>query len=168
MRFAALVAILLTACSSSAPPAPAVPEWDMVPAGVLESLCSRLQMDAVTSGGTLTVVKTTQPLATPSMLASLARGASRARKVPPPSNRTIPIQVTSGTCTWKAVDAVDRDSQFDEVVVELSAPFANPFAREAGIIARVSLGGEHPAYYWIPLGSRGDQWSVGFVSVLAQ
>jgi hypothetical protein len=53
-------------------------------------------------------------------------------------------------------------------VVELSAPFANPFGKEAGIVARVSLGGQHPAYYYIPLASRGDHWVVGYVSVLAQ
>ena len=168
MKFAVIAALLLTACSSSAPPAPLVPEWDVIPAGVVSALCTRMENDAMTSG-TLTLIKTTRPLVTTPVLGALARGASRMRPVPPPSNAELPVQVPTGTtCTFTPANAIDPNLHYDQMVVELSAPFANPFGKEAGIVARVSLGGQQPAYYYIPLASRGGGWSIGFVSVLAQ
>ena len=70
-------------------------------------------------------------------------------------------------CTWKPIDALDPNREFDTMVVELSAPVANPAHRAAGIVARVTLGGTHPSWYWIELNPRPSAWAVGRIFPLS-
>jgi hypothetical protein len=170
--FASLVAVVfLTACTtSSTPPPPRVPAWDTIPPHVVQALCARLRMDAIATG-TTTLVRVTQPLVTAESLAAVAQVTpkpTRHAQQGPIVNRAIPVDADShGSCSWRLIDAGDPHLP-DDMVVELSAPLANPFARrEAGVFARVSLGTEHESWYWISLvPGPGGQWGVRFVSVL--
>jgi hypothetical protein len=162
--------LLLGACASK-PAAPVVaPQWDVLPARVVEALCVRLKMDAITTGRT-TIVKVTQPLITAQSLAALAgsttpRGAKR-RAAAAVINRAIPIELARGSCSWDPIDVRDVDRHPDAMLVELSAPILHPYnSHEAGVIARVSLGNEHQSLYWISMVPRGNDWAIRFVSVL--
>ena len=130
----------------------------------------RLKMDAITTGRT-NIVKVTQPLVTPQSLIALAgsttpRGAKR-RAAAAVTNRAIPIELGRGSCAWTPIDVRDVDKHSDAMLVELSAPLLHPYnPKEAGVLARVSLGNEHQSLYWISMVPRGDQWAVRFVSVL--
>jgi hypothetical protein len=161
---------LLTACAS-VPAAPIVaPQWDAIPARVVDALCRRLQMDAIATGRTA-IVKVTQPLANTQSMSALAgsttpRGAKR-RANAAVVNRAIPIELGRGPCTWEPIDVRDADKLTDAMLVELSAPLLHPFnTHEAGVLARVSLADQHQSLYWISMVPRGDQWAVRFVSVL--
>jgi hypothetical protein len=171
------VIVLLTACATKPKPQlPHAPEWDAIPAGVLGALCQRLQMDTVASGAPLTIIRTTQPLATERSLMALGEAAgtrpnkTRLAEALPAGQRSLPLNIpamTSGACIWNAADSVNPRMQSDRMVVELSAPLPNPFVRNAaGMFARVSLGGENPAWYWIGLVPRGTGWTMGPIIVL--
>lgn len=171
MRRAFLCLLLLAGCAPA--PAPIVaPQWDALPARIVEALCVRLKSDAITTGRT-NIVKVTQPLVTMQNLATLAgsttpRGAKR-RAAAAVTNRAIPIELGRGSCAWSPIDVRDVDKHSDAMLVELSAPLLHPYnAKEAGVLARVSLGNEHQSLYWISMVPRGDQWAVRFVSVLFQ
>lgn len=137
----------------------------MVPSGVIDVICTRLRDDAIS---TVSVVKTTQRIATPQALSVL--GASYGKRTTndritaalASGQRSVPIETRSNVCTVTPVDRLDGRLHADAMILELSTPLANPFARnEAGVFARVSLGGQHPAWYWIPLGKTGGQWLAG-------
>lgn len=171
MKSITLVSLVLitVACASSPPPVEA-PQWEAVPLQVVEGLCRRLQMDAATSG-TSAIVETTVPLIDQQSLAGLAR-LSRGRKPVARQNpvdlRPLRVDSLPKTCEWRLTKA-SATPRHDEVLIELSSPIANPFdAREAGMFARVSLGGEHPSLYWIALVPAGSEWGVRFVSVVPQ
>lgn len=162
---AILLFVMLTACAS-APPV-AAPDWNEVPPHIAEALCRRLRMDALATGR-VTVVAITQPLVTPESVHALARIGRRRRPaaVEPPMNRAIPVRTEGGSCSWKTLGALDRRPS-DEMIVELSAPIANPWIdREAGVFAKASLGTEDASWYWIALVPAGKSWAVRFVSVL--
>lgn len=168
MRKAALLFLLAawTAGCASAPPAALVsPEWDAVPAGVIDVVCTRLRDDAITA---VSVVKTSQRIATPQALAVL--GVSYGKRTTndrmtealASGQRELPVQTTSSVCAVTPIDRMDGRLHADAMILELSSPLANPFARnEAGLFARVSLGGQHASWYWIPLGKTGGIWMAG-------
>jgi hypothetical protein len=168
-----LIAVLVTACATSSntsKPAP-VPQWDAVPPGAVEAFCQRLQMDTVASGAPLTIVRTTQPIATQQALVALGgmtggRATSGvAEEALQAGQRSIPIsvpQTSASGCVWNPADRLDPRIHSDRMVVELSAPLPNPFVRNAaGFFARVSLGGQNAAWYWVGLVPRGGGWGVG-------
>jgi hypothetical protein len=164
---AMLLLLLLTGCASK-PPAIA-PRWDEVPPFITNALCQRLRMDALATGS-VTIVGTTQPLATADVVGALASTGKRSQPldIGPLTNRAIPIRIEHSSCMWRVLTALDRKPK-DQMIVELSAPMLNPWADgEAGVLARASLGGEHASWYWIALvpGKSGDTWRVRFVSVL--
>jgi hypothetical protein len=167
LKSAVLTLVLLTACASAPPPAgPLAPEWEMIPAGIPEALCMRLKMDAIATGR-LAVVNVTQPLATPQSVGALGDlGPQRPRKDGAAQqaliNRALPVDLTPGACSWIPVDIRDVARHRDEMLLELSAPLPNPWVpREAGMFARVSLGGEHQNWYWLPLYPAGTGWTAG-------
>ena len=162
-----LLLVVSCATASPQPPPEPVPTWDAIPAGISGALCQRLQMDGIgTIGAEVSIIKVTQPIATPQALAS--RGKSR-RSVTI-IHRALPVATTTsgtGACAWKLVDALEPARQFDSMVVELSSPVPNPSSLAAGMVARVSLGGTHPSWYWIELIPRGQGWSVGRILPMA-
>jgi len=163
--------LFLSTCATSPPPLQA-PAWEMIPAGVTDLLCSRLQMDALATD-TVSVVRVTQPLVTAESVGALKATipSPKARRAPPgtarPVNRAIPIQFGQ-RCAWKPIGAFDARPA-DVMLVELSAPIVNPvMPSEGGLFARVTLAGDHPAWYWIALVPRGDEWAARWVYVLGR
>jgi hypothetical protein len=161
--------LLLAACASTPPPAPA---WTSVPRSVLDGFCSEIRAEGLAGEGPVAVVRTSRPLVTASTVAALAEisfhpvadTTSIAQQINA-SMTPLPVEIPAGNCTWQAVDAgrVARDT----MAVELSAPFVNPFARnEAGSLARMSVGGEGATWYWIRLVRHNDQWIFSGVSPL--
>jgi hypothetical protein len=144
------------------------PDWSVIPPTLTEALCLRLRMDAMATGN-VTIVTTTQPLATPHTVAALANIAKRRRKqraLASPNaaivNRVIPVSLPAGTCSWTPIEVRDMARHSDEMIVELSAPLPNPYEEgEAGVFARVSLGGENASWYWVPLVAQGTTWAAG-------
>jgi hypothetical protein len=165
-----VLGILCVAACAPPPPPVVAPQWDAIPARVVDALCRRLQVDALATGRT-TIVKVTQPLANAQSMSALAGStAPRGAKVRANAavvNRAIPVEMGRGGCSWDPIDVRDIDKHSDAMLVELSAPLLHPFNKnEAGVLARVSLGNEHESLYWISMIPRGDQWAVRFVSVL--
>lgn len=106
------------------------------------------------------MVKITQPIASPQILASLGKPRRSVSIV----HRALPVAVAAsgtGSCAWRLIDALDPQRHRDAMVVELSSPVPNPSKNAAGMVARASLGGTHPTWYWIELIPRGEGWSVG-------
>jgi hypothetical protein len=169
----AIAGLLLFAACATAPAPLVSPSWSAVPPGVLDALCKRLQMDAIGASGTLTVVSTTQPIATDAQVGYLF-GLARKKAKPEllnaavaEANRPLPLQATDGECSWNLVDA-KAQKRYDEMVVELSAPFANPaFPGEACLFARVSLDTQQE-WYLISLGQRAGAWGVKYVNAMSR
>ena len=162
--------LLAVSCASPPPPVSA-PAWELIPAGVTDLLCARLQMDALATGS-VAAIRVTQPLVSTESVAALRASVSSPKAVRRPGtiaivNRALPIQFGQ-RCAWKPLDVFDPRPA-DEMVVEFSAPIPNPvIPSEAGLFARVSLAGDHPAWYWIALVPKGDQWAARWVYVLAR
>jgi hypothetical protein len=176
---ALLSVTLLGAGCASQPKTPPPPPPDTISATALDALCARLQMDAFATGSPLALVNTTRPLATQTSVSSLMLIAERNAHTNPQrlgmtmvqGNRALPVSIDGSSCAWKSITLAQAASLRDEVIVELSAPAPSPFsARDAGIFARVSVGGEgsSASWYWIALAAYGDRWAVRGVSVLVQ
>lgn len=162
-----IVFLLLTACASKPPLA--APQWDAVPPHITDALCARLKMDAIATGS-ISIVPVTQPLVTPESLSRLSATSTKigSREVTIPAvNRAIPIALGKA-CEWKKVDAANIKKYSDERIVELSYPILNAGAREVGMFARVTLGGDLPDWYWLALAPAEDQWLVRFIFVLSK
>jgi hypothetical protein len=137
----------------------------MVPSGMIDIVCTRLRDDAISS---VSVVKTTQRIATPQALAVLGNSYGkqttndRMTAALASGQRLVPVDAKSNVCSVTPIERLDGRLHADAMILELSSPLANPFARnEAGLFARVSRGGQHPTWYWIPLGHSGGQWLAG-------
>jgi hypothetical protein len=164
----AVALFLVVSCTSAPAPTMLAPDWAVIPPTLTEALCMRLRMDAIATGN-VTIVKTTQPLATPHTVAALANIAKRRRKTRAMSgdnaaivNRVIPVSLPAGTCSWTPIEVRDMPNHSDEMIVELSSPLPNPYeAGEAGVFARVSLGGVNESWYWVPLIAQGTTWAAG-------
>lgn len=167
MRKALLVVLLLTACATKpkAPPLTA-PDWTVLPPGVLDAFCARLQLDAIVTVAPVAVVSTTRPLAVPESLNALAMTVRQAKgdRVALSTqelNRSMPVDTSGAACSWRPIPASAMDAHRDEVMVELSAPSLHPFApKSGGVLARVTVGGQGAAWYWITLIPRG-RWVAG-------
>jgi hypothetical protein len=176
MRVAVAALLLIAACASTPKVPLTAPQWDAVPAPVLDALCARLQMDAIASGSPVAIVGTTRALATPQTMSALAlvsRGShtsrSRVAASAADANRFLPITTEGTSCIWRVIPANQIDRHRDEMLVELSAPMLHPFAaKQAGLFARASVGGQGASWYWISLVPTGDTWSVSGVGVLVQ
>jgi hypothetical protein len=172
-RLLAVALLMALSCTSAPVPDVLAPDWSVIPPGLTEALCMRLRMDAIATGN-VTIVKTTQPLATPHTVAALANIAKRRRKTRAMAdagnaaivNRVIPVSLPTGTCSWTPIEVRDMARHADEMIVELSAPLPNPYEKgEAGVFARVSLAGENASWYWLPLVPQvtpeGTTWATG-------
>lgn len=127
----------------------------------------RLQMDAIATGSAVAIVRTTQPITTAQAYTALGRSVARKQVTPPEAGKTIPIELKGGTCSWIPLDSLDAGRDRDQMVVQLSSPVPNPFVPgAAGVFARVSLGGEHPSWYWVALNPRGTGWTIGALTSL--
>lgn len=150
-----------------------MPEWSVVPQGIVETFCLRLKAEGVAEEAPVAIVSTTQPIASPAAIASLAGPMPKkvnmqlAADALRASQRAIPLTLTESRCSWIAIDSAKAYRRADQMIVELSAPAANPFRKgQAGIFVRVSLAGEHAQWYWISLLPRAGGWVVGNIEAL--
>jgi len=175
-RTALLVALLFIGCaSSSTPPPPRSPQWNAMPASILDSLCSSLRDEGISSATTVNVVKSAQPsLITPLTMQALSDSffyhgqldSSRAATEAKATAAEIPVTIPT-TCAWRGIAPNTANRYTDTMTLELSPPIANPFARNAtGLFVRIALAGESPTWYWLPLVPRGETWTTGRLTVL--
>lgn len=174
VRFLSCI-VLIASCASHQPPAPTLPEWTSVPSSVLDALCIRLHDEGISRESKLNVVGTTQPLVTVGSMHALADAAfyhgrlepSRAAETAGEGARSMPVHAEGSACSWRVIPLAGRTVQADVMTVELSAPLINPFAHNsAGLLARLSLGGESATWYWIPIARRDETWAAGMPMVL--
>ena len=167
MKRVAAALLLIAACKSASPPPPV---FTSVPRGALDAMCLRLKDEGISSG--LRVVRKSQPLITPSSLqalgeASFARAAPNTDALQKAAALSIPIDVRPNSCA-RTIDIIDPTRDSDAMVLEFSTPFANPFSRkQIGVFARLSVGGESPTWYWIPLTQQQDRWIAGRPATLS-
>lgn len=171
--FGSLVAALFLSCASAPPATSVVPEWSAIPPGIMETFCLRLKAEGVAEGAPVAIVSTTQPIASMSVIGALAGPTPKRASVQvatealAQSQRAMPLTLTEGRCSWIAVESAKAYQRADQMIVEMSAPAANPFRRgEAGVFIRVSLAGEHGQWYWLSLLQRADGWVVGNIEAL--
>jgi hypothetical protein len=167
---------LISCATASAPPAPKVPQWTTMPASVLDALCANFRDEGISTETTVNIVKTAQrSLISPASIQTLAESQFYHGKVDPAQAASaaaaeaveIPITITHG-CAWRPIEPQSGARYKDTMTLELSPPFANPYARNsAGILARLALGGEAPTWYWMPLIQHGDTWTAGRLTILA-
>lgn len=169
--------LLFVSCATAkAPPPPRVPQWNTMPAAVIDALCANFRDEGISTTTTLNVVKTAQRLLiTPASMQTLAESQFYHGKMDPARAAAaaadeaveIPITITSG-CAWHPIEPQTGARYTDTMTLELSPPIANPFARNsAGLFARLALGGEAPTWYWMPLTPRGTTWTPGRLVILA-
>lgn len=170
-----VLGLLLGATSASAAAPPPLPPWTSIPPTVVQAVCSKLQSEGLS--GRINVVTTTEPIITRESLLGLAAAADQQSKNDPTqlaaaisaatSKLPVSVEVATETCDLHAI-ATAHDSRDDELLLQLSAPFVNPFVRRStGILARLSLGGEAPQWYWIPLGTKNGTWLTSLPMSLA-
>ena len=167
MRRLAAAVLLIAACKSAPPP----PTFTSVPRGALDAMCIRLKDEGISSE--VRLVRNTQPLITPASIqalgeAAFARAAPNTEALQAATALSIPVEVRPDSCARRLIDVIDPSHDSDAIVLEFSAPFPNPFARQQiGVIARVTVGGESPVWYWIPLTQQKDRWIAGRASTLS-
>jgi len=162
--------MLLPGCATSKKPvAPIV--WTEVPSAALEALCTNsIRGEGIGRQTPIFVVDHTQALITPASMASVRRaffqktseglieGAAMAERIRA-SVSPLPVSVPtdSVSCTWKPMTKYDAPRDYDKMILQLSSPFANPYAKnEYGLFGRLSVGGQSAQWYWVPLAmSRG-------------
>ena len=160
---------LLAGCASKPKVPMTPPVWARVPPAIVDALCGKLRTEGLVSDGTTGIVSTTQVLVSGASLKSVAHlygkdvEASLPAQLINASLQPLPIDIADArTCTWTPLDRIDPVRHVDMWVVDFSSPFVNPFTHdEAGMFARLSLGGHDSQWYWIPLGQRNGLWAIG-------
>jgi hypothetical protein len=155
--------------------------WTHIPSGVLDALCaSSIRNEGIGRQTTINVVPRSQSLVSAASLVSLRRlyfvPLGKGLEKTPQLAQTIaegltsvPVDVpTSGrACTWAPLDHFDRGRDNDKMILQISTPFANPYSRsEWGSFARLTVGGEAPAWFWVPLKTKDGAIAIGHVSEL--
>jgi hypothetical protein len=165
-----LIALLFASCATTPAPPTLPPTWTAVPGVVLDAFCAKLQREGI-SPETTVVVGTTQPLVSGASLRSVAHLYGKDAEVGQFAQALnaaitpLPLALKDAAgCKWKTIAKLDPIRNVDQMVVEMSAPIPNPFQRnEAGVLARMSLGGHDAQWYWVPLGQRNGVWAIGIV-----
>jgi hypothetical protein len=171
-----LFALLLISCATAPPPPPRLPQWNAMPAAVLDAFCANFRDEGISTSSTVNVVKTAQRLLiTTESMQTLAESEFYHGKIDPARAATaaaaeaveIPLTITHG-CSWRPIEPETGARYPDTMTLKISPPIANPFSRNsAGLFARMSLGGEAPTWYWMPLIPHGDSWTAGRLTILA-
>ncbi len=164
-----LVFLLFTSCMLKPPPPATVPQWTAVPAIVVQTMCVKFHTEGM--GGAVKVVTSTEPLITRESLLGLAEEGQQESKQDPAQlaasiaagapKLPVIVEAQGDTCEFHPV-ASAKDVRGDEMMLQLSPPLVNPFEHQfAGLFARLSLGGENPQWYWVPLASKNGKWFAG-------
>jgi hypothetical protein len=172
----ALQILLLAACASSSnkPPVETVPRWTAVPSSIVQAMCTKLHTEGMRN--TVNVETTTEPLITRETLIGLAEAAEQQTRQDPEKlaaiinggKSMIPVTVDGdGSCSFHPVTRA-KDGRTDEMLLQFSPPLVNPFERgSAGVFARLSLAGEAPQWYWVPIRQKNGTWYPGMPMSLA-
>jgi hypothetical protein len=170
-RIAAITLLLAIRCATAPPATP--PQWTEVPPSILNALCARLRTEGVSSESQVAIVNQTQPIITANSMLALGRQYAKggnATGMADALNQALaplPVSTTGASCAWTPIAHLDPRRDHERMVVQLSAPFVNPFQRsEAGLFARFSVGGQAPQWYWIPLAEAKGQWMIGGIMPL--
>jgi hypothetical protein len=137
---------------------------------VINSICGLLTAEGMTSE--IRAVNVTQPLIGPATLKALSEaafyGGHSTGAAENAGNVQIPVEMPTKSCIARSIDALDPSRDRDVMVLQFSAPLANPFQRgEPGVVVRLSLGDESPTWYWVSLSNRTGKWTAGLPSSLA-
>ena len=175
MKKIAIVFLLVSACATASTPAPPQqpaqappPEFKVIPAVVLDAMCVRLHDEGFSREQVIDLVIETRPLVNGPSLAALAEAAFYKGKADAQlmqeaiatNDLKLPIAKATG-CAWHPVTAT-ATPRSDAMRLEISAPFTPPFKKGGlGVLTRLSLGGEAPMWYWIPLFYNQGVWIAG-------
>jgi hypothetical protein len=176
-RTLAIAALLLGACATAKKPAPPI-NWTEVPAAALDAICTNsIRGEGIGRQTPIFVVDHTQALITPPALGALRRaffsktgegineGAAQAERIRS-EVQMVPVNLptASASCTWRAMTRYDAAQDYDKMILQLSTPFRNPYAKdEYGLFARLSVGGQAAQWYWVPLQQIEEKLLVGHV-----
>ncbi len=133
-------------------------------------MCGLLTSEGMTSE--IRVVKVTRPLITAATLQALADaafyGGRSSGSAAEAGNTAVSVELPPKSCIARSIDTLDPRRDRDVMVIQFSAPLANPFERgHLGVVVRLSLGDEAPTWYWIPISARAGNWVAGLPSSLA-
>lgn len=168
-----LAAILTTSCASSDKTPFTPPAWTDLPATIAEAVCLRARGEAISQDAPIAAINVTQPgIVNGSSVHSLshAYGTSVSNPVQladvlRSSTTSVPVifpMMGMGSCTFRPIEPADQRRVTDVMLLQLSSPILNPFQKkEAGVLARLSLGNRNAMWYWVPLGQRKGQWLIG-------
>lgn len=168
-----LATIFTTSCASSDATPFAPPPWTDLPMTVAEAVCLRARGEAISHDAPIAAINITQPgIVNGSSIYSLAHafGASVSNPVQLADSlrsATTSMPVTfpmagMGSCTFRPIEPADQHRVTDVMLLQLSSPIANPFTKkEAGVLARLSLGNRNAMWYWVPLAERKGRWLIG-------
>jgi hypothetical protein len=166
-RFAVLFAAVLLSSCASAPPAQ-MPNWTTIPRAVLDSFCGEAHAQGLGRETPINVVKTTQPVSPAAITALGERSMLALHNSADVSQQlnaalpSLPVEVPADGCPWNPTAKLDARRDADVMVVQITAPFVNPFdRREAGLLLRLSLGGQSGLWFWLPVAQRGERWVAG-------
>jgi hypothetical protein len=176
-RLLGIAFLLLNACATSKPPPPPI-DWMEVPAAALEAICTNsIRGEGIGRQTPIFVVDHTQTLITPPSVSSLRRaffgktgeglneGVALAEKIRNEVHMVpVSLPTASASCTWRAMTRYDSAHDYDKMILQLSTPFRNPYAKnEYGLFARLSVGGQAAQWYWIPMEMPKGKLTVGRV-----
>ena len=168
-----LLAIFTASCASSDAPPFAPPAWTDLPPTIAEAVCLRARGEAISHDAPIAAINVTQPgivngssihslshafgsgVSNPVQLADTLRSATASMPVLFP-------MTGMGSCTFRPIEPADQHRVTDVMLLQLSSPIVNPFTKkEAGVLARLSLGNRNAMWYWVPLAERKGRWLIG-------
>jgi hypothetical protein len=165
--------ILATSCASSDAPPFAPPPWTDLPPTIAEAVCLRARGEAISHDSPIAAINVTQPgIVNGSSIYSLSHAfgmgvsnpvqlADTLRSATAPMPVLFPM-MGMGSCTFRPIEAADQQRVTDVMLLQLSSPILNPFVKkEAGVLARLSLGNRNAMWYWVPLAERKEKWLIG-------
>jgi hypothetical protein len=178
-----LAAVALCLSCRSAPPVvgrePVT--WSRIPSGVLDALCaSSIRNEGIGRQTIINVVPRSQALVSAASLVSLRRvyfvkPGKGLEKTPQMAESiaaglpSIPVDLPAGgrSCNWAILEHFDRTRDNEKMILQISAPFANPYSKtEWGSFARLSVGGEAAAWFWVPMKTKESIVAIGHVTAL--
>jgi len=173
--------VAAVALSLSCRTAPAVIErepftWSSIPSGVLDVLCaSSIRNEGIGRQTTINVVPRSQSLVSTASLVGLRRayfvkpgkGLANTPQIAQSiagGLTSIPIEVPAAgrSCNWATLEHFDRARDNDKMILQISAPFANPYSKtEWGAFARLTVGGEAATWFWVPMRTKDGVVAIG-------
>ena len=150
--------------------------WTRIPSGVLDAICAgSIRSEGIGTHSIIHVVPRSQSLVSAASLVGLRRayfvklgkglaGTPQLAATITSELASIPVDVpaTGRSCDWATLEHFDRARDGDKMILQVSTPFGNPYAKaEWGAFGRLSLGGDAPVWFWVPLKTSGGVVAIG-------